>query len=73
MDKSWKLWASADLTLRKVVDRRRAEAHHSSVNRLAWLPNPHPEQVTVASASDDRQVLVWTLGLRDNEGLEGRG
>lgn len=61
MDKSLKIWRREDLALRKVIDRRREESHKSSVNRVCWLPTQEVNTYRIATASDDRQVLVWTL------------
>lgn len=62
MDKSIKFWQLPDLKLLKVIDRPKlAYAHSHSVNTLCWLPSGIPDQVKIASGSDDKRVVIWTL------------
>jgi WD40 repeat protein len=56
-DKSIKLWSQEDLSLLKVIETPKYEAHLNSVNRLLWIP----ERDLLLSASDDRTILGWKI------------
>ena len=60
-DKTVKVWDTQTLELLKVIDREKYEAHNHSVNHLIWLDKRH-----LATAGDDKRVLVWRLGLPEN-------
>lgn len=55
MDKTIKLWDAENFRLIKVVDKRRNDAHASSVNALFWNDS------NLISASDDRQIFSWDI------------
>ena len=57
MDKSVKVWQTADLTLLKVIDKARHAGHGTSVNKLLW--SSYNDQVV--SASDDRTISIWDV------------
>lgn len=56
MDKSIKVWDSQSLTLLKVIDRERYNAHASSVNKLVWMDENH-----FLSCSDDRSICLFQI------------
>ncbi len=56
MDKSIKLWRTADLKLLKVIDKGRHAGHGTSINRVMWLNNK-----TLISCSDDRSIAMWEI------------
>lgn len=58
MDKTIKIWDADTLELLKVMDAAKFGLHKASVNRLTWLS----EHVLI-SASDDRCLGVWEIGL----------
>lgn len=57
LDKSIKLWRTADFQLLKVIDKSRHAGHGTSVNKLLWTA---PEGILL-SASDDRSISAWDL------------
>jgi WD40 repeat protein len=57
MDKSIKVWDTAQLKLLKVIDRARHTGHGTSVNKLLWMPFHN----YLASASDDRSISIWDI------------
>ncbi len=57
LDKSIKVWRTADLTLLKVIDKARYAGHGTSVNRVLWTT--YKDQVL--SASDDRTISSWDV------------
>ncbi|HQQ96514.1 MAG TPA: WD40 repeat domain-containing protein [Cyclobacteriaceae bacterium] len=57
LDKSIKIWRTADLTLLKVIDKARHAGHGTSVNRVLWTT--YKDQVL--SASDDRTISSWDV------------
>jgi WD40 repeat protein len=57
LDKSIKVWRTADLTLLKVIDKARHAGHGTSVNRVLWTT--YKDQVL--SASDDRTISSWDV------------
>lgn len=56
MDKTIKLWQTADMKLIKVIDFARNEGHKSSVNKCLWLNDK-----TLVSGSDDRSIMMWGI------------
>lgn len=56
-DKTIKIWSVDDLSLLKVIEVPKYEAHLNSVNRLLWIP----ERDLLLSASDDRRVIGWQV------------
>jgi WD40 repeat protein len=54
-DKTFKIWDARSFELLKVVDTIRHGNHINSVNRLLWL------QDTLASCSDDRTLMLWSV------------
>jgi len=64
MDKSLKLWELPQLDLIKVIDRPKIPmAHTHSVNALCWLPSESPTILKLASGSDDKRLVIWTLEI----------
>ncbi|MDX2286772.1 MAG: hypothetical protein NW241_21580 [Bacteroidia bacterium] len=55
-DKTLKIWDSATLALRKVIDAPRHQGHRHSVNRVHWLRDG-----SLISCSDDRRIIRWDL------------
>ncbi len=64
MDKSIKLWSARTGRLLHVLRRAAGVGHGTSINRLAWLPAAEGQPSLLASASDDRTVGLWEVGLR---------
>lgn len=56
MDKTIKLWDPETLTLLKVIDKARNDAHLSSVNKVYWY-----SENQFISCSDDRTVMMWKV------------
>lgn len=56
LDKTIKIWDSADLKLLKVIDRGRHAGHGTSINKVLWVSDHR-----MVSASDDRNVYVWDI------------
>ncbi len=57
MDKSIKVWDSAQFKLLKVIDKARHAGHGTSVNKLLWMDYKN----TLISASDDRTISAWDI------------
>lgn len=57
-DKTVKLWDFSNGRLLKVLDTVRYGGHVNSVNRLLWMDN------ILLSASDDRTVSIWEIGIQ---------
>ncbi len=57
LDKSVKVWQSANLTLLKVIDKARHAGHGTSVNKLLWSSFND----RLISASDDRTISIWDV------------
>lgn len=57
LDKSVKVWQSANLTLLKVIDKARHAGHGTSVNKLLWSSFNN----RLISASDDRTISIWDV------------
>jgi len=57
LDKTIKVWRTADLKLLKVIDKARHAGHGTSVNRVLWTT--YKDQVL--SASDDRTISCWDV------------
>ncbi len=57
MDKSIKIWNTAELRLLKVIDKARHAGHGTSVNKLLWTSFNNQ----LISGSDDRSISVWDI------------
>lgn len=57
LDKTLKVWDTAEMKLLKVIDRARHGGHLTSVNKVLWTA--HDDQLI--SASDDRTISVWHI------------
>jgi WD40 repeat protein len=55
MDKAIRLWATPEMELQKVLDKK-YDGHNSSVNSLLWM-----DEHTLISASDDRSMIAWSF------------
>jgi len=60
MDKSIKVWNTAELRLLKVIDKARHAGHGTSVNKLLWTSFNNQ----LISGSDDRSISVWDVEIR---------
>jgi WD40 repeat protein len=59
MDKSIKIWNTAELRLLKVIDKARHAGHGTSVNKLLWTSFNNQ----LVSGSDDRSISVWDIAI----------
>jgi WD40 repeat protein len=59
MDKSIKIWNTAELRLLKVIDKARHAGHGTSVNKLLWTSFNNQ----LISGSDDRSISVWDIAI----------
>lgn len=60
MDKSIKIWGADDFKLYKIISREKGYASHQlSINKIAWNGDQ------VISVSDDKRIIVWTIGFDD--------
>jgi len=62
MDKTIKIWETATMQLKKVIDFARYGSHQNSVNRLIWS---NYEDLLV-SCSDDKNISVWKIHERNS-------
>ncbi len=64
MDKSLKIWQLPQLQLLKVIDRPKIQmAHTHSVNAICWLPSDSSKILKIATGSDDKRLVIWTLEI----------
>lgn len=56
MDKTIKIWQTADMKLLKVIDFARNDGHKSSVNKCLWLNDK-----ALVTGSDDRTIMMWNI------------
>lgn len=56
-DKTIKIWDAANFEVLLRIDKDKHQGHVNSINSLFWLPNSNQ----VASASDDRAVMLWEI------------
>jgi WD40 repeat protein len=59
VDKSIKIWRTADFKLLKVLDKARHAGHGTSVNKLVWTGH----QNQLISCSDDRSLSIWEIHM----------
>ena len=57
MDKSIKVWDSANHKLLKVIDKARYAGHGTSINKVLWSSYNQ----SIISVSDDRNISIWQL------------
>lgn len=56
-DKTIKIWDATNFEVLLRIDKDKHQGHINSVNSLFWLPNSN----RLASASDDRAVMLWEI------------
>lgn len=64
MDKTFKIWEADKMSLKKVVDKARHEAHGNSVNSLLWMDD---EPNTLVTAGDDKKIMTWRVEKEFND------
>lgn len=58
MDKTIKIWDAESMTLLKVIDKARNDAHINSVNKVIWL-----DENQFVTCSDDKQIMIWEIAV----------
>ncbi len=56
MDKQIRIWDNASLTLLKVIDAERYDAHRNCVNKVLWIDSNR-----LISCADDRTIMVFAI------------
>ncbi|MFT4856674.1 MAG: WD repeat-containing protein 61, partial [Algoriphagus sp.] len=61
MDKSMKIWETAERKLLKVIDKARNAGHGTSINKVVWSTY----NGNIIAISDDRTISIWQIQVNN--------